>query len=155
MSVSDSASERYVQDPDVRLMLLVRDDNAAAFEELVSRYQARLRTILQHLVGSRDAAEDLAQEVFLRLFRTRKRYQPDAKFSTFLFTIAHNVASNARRTLARRREVQVYVREGLADGRSRGLATLEELAKEASGMMPTRQLDKLERAEVVRLAMQR
>ncbi len=50
-------------------MLRVRDDDAAAFEQLVSRYQSRLITVLQHLIGSRHQAEDLAQDVFLRLFR--------------------------------------------------------------------------------------
>ena len=103
MAVSESTAQRYaLRDPDVRLMLEVRDDNAAAFEELMLRYQGRLVTILTHLVGNRDQAEDLAQEVFLRVYRARKRYVPGAKFSTWLFTIANNVASNARRSRARR-----------------------------------------------------
>jgi RNA polymerase sigma-70 factor (ECF subfamily) len=151
LSDSESNANRYIAlDPDVRLMLRVRDDDATAFEQLVSRYQSRLITIMHHLMGSRDQAEDLAQEVFLRLFRARKRYQPEARFSTFLFTIAHNVASNARRTLARRKEVQVRNRESP----SRSVQTLEELAQDASSLMPTRQLDKAEAAEIVNLAME-
>ncbi len=149
--VTESTAERYtLSDPDVRLMLRVRDDDAAAFEQLVSRYQSRLITVLQHLIGSRHQAEDLAQDVFLRLFRSRKRYQPGARFSTYLFTIANNVASNARRTLARRKEVQAYQRQSP----SQPIPTLEELAKDASALMPTRQLDKSETAEIVNLAMQ-
>ena len=54
-------------------MLEVRDDSAAAFEQLVSRHQDRLINVLVHLVHSREWAEDLAQEVFLRVFRARKR----------------------------------------------------------------------------------
>ena len=131
-------------------MLKVRDDDAAAFEQLVNRYQARLITVLQHLVSSRDLAEDLAQDCFLRLFRSRKRYQPGARFSTFLFTIAHNVASNARRTLARRKEVQIKQRQS----QSEAVATLEEMAKEASALMPTRQLAKAETSEILMMAMQ-
>ena len=50
----------------------VRDDDAAAFEELMLRYQNRLVTVLEHLVGDRTQAEDLAQEVFLRVYRARK-----------------------------------------------------------------------------------
>lgn len=151
MSVSDSTANRYIAlDPDVRLMLRVRDDDAIAFEQLVARYQSRLLTVLQHLVGNRDRAEDLAQDVFLRLFRARKRYKPGARFSTFLFTIAHNVASNARRTLARRKEVQVRNKENP----SQGMVTLEEMAKEASALLPTRQLDKAEAAEIIALAME-
>jgi RNA polymerase sigma-70 factor (ECF subfamily) len=136
-------------DPDVRLMLQVRDDNAAAFEELVLRYQARLLTVLEHMVGRRIAAEDLAQDVFLRVYRARKSYTPGAKFSTWLFTIANNVARNALRTASRRKEVYME-----AEG-SGGVNfnSVKNLALEASGLMPTRRLDKAEMAEIVREAM--
>lgn len=151
LSVSETTAKRYTQsDPDVRLMLQVRDDNAAAFEELVSRYQNRLLTVLQHLLGRPEQAEDLAQEVFLRVYRARKTYVPGAKFSTWLFTIANNVASNARRSLARRREVNLQPSDSGALGSG---ISLEQLAKESSGLMPTRQLDKSEMAQIVRLAM--
>ena len=116
MVVSESTARRYeLQDPDVRLMLQVRDGSAAAFDELMTRYQSRLVTVLEHLTGRRDLAEDLAQEVFLRVYRARQRYVPGAKFSTWLFTIANNVASNALRTLARRPEVQVPPRDPNAE----------------------------------------
>jgi len=129
-------------------MLQVRDGDAAAFEELVRRYRDRLLTILEHLVGHREQAEDLAQDVFVRVFKARERYTPDAKFSTWLFTIANNVASNALRSRSRRREVGVPEGNG-AD--STPLA-LDQLAKAASGFMPTRALDKAEQAEMVRHA---
>jgi RNA polymerase sigma-70 factor (ECF subfamily) len=135
-------------DPDVRLMLQVREDNAVAFEELVLRYQSRLITVLQNLVQDRDRAEELAQDVFLRVYRARKSYAPEAKFSTWLFTIAHNVASNALRSLARRREVNVSV--GLSGELSS--KPMDDLASAPSGLMPTRQLDKAELTEVVRAA---
>jgi RNA polymerase sigma-70 factor (ECF subfamily) len=138
-----------LHDPDVRLMLQVRDGNAAAFEELVLRYQGRLLTVLEHLVGTREQAEDLAQEVFLRVFRARDRYTPDAKFSTWLFTIANRVASNARRSKSRRREVGVPDR-----GTDSEPMRLDQLAKAASGAMPARLLDKAETAEIVRLALE-
>ena len=94
--VSQSTARRYeLQDPDVRLMLEVRDGSAAAFDALMTRYQSRLVTVLGHLTGRRDLAEDLSQEVFLRVYRARERYVPGAKFSTWLYTIANNVASNA------------------------------------------------------------
>src|SRR5687767_1520088 len=136
-----------LHDPDVRLMLQVRDDNAGAFEELVLRYQARLVTVLEHLMHSRELAEDLAQEVFLRVYRARKSYQPEAKFCTWLFTIANNVAKNAKRTLARRREVSVSAKPN-----EENPAKLENMALAASGFMPARQLDKAERATMVRQA---
>ena len=149
MGISDSTAERYTaQDPDVRLMLQVRDDNAEAFEELMLRYQHRMVSLLSNLVGKRDLAEDLAQEVFLRVYRARKRYVPGSKFSTWLYTIAHNVASNALRTLSRRKEVNLApAQSGEFDGNS-----LDDAAVAASGCMPTRQLDKAELRDVVQLA---
>ena len=150
LAPSESTVLRYSElDPDVRLMLAVRDDDAAAFEELVKRYQARVVGILDHMIGDREAAEDLAQDVFLRIFRARKRYQPGSRFATWLFTITHNVARNARRSLSRRREVQIT---GDGNG-SHEMPTLETLAKEASGMMPTRLADQGEMSAVVRQAM--
>ena len=81
MTISESSAMNHqLHDPDVRLMLEVRDDKAAAFEELMLRYQNRLVTVLEHLVGRRDLAEDLAQDVFLRVYRARKRYVPGANF---------------------------------------------------------------------------
>lgn len=152
LSVTETTVQRYTHsDPDVRLMLQVRDDNAAAFEEIVSRYQDRLLTVLQHLLGKPGQAEDLAQEVFLRVYRARKTYVPGAKFSTWLFTIANNVASNARRSLARRREVNLQPTDSGPMGAG---VSLEQLAEEASGLMPSRQLDKAEMAHIVQLAME-
>jgi RNA polymerase sigma-70 factor (ECF subfamily) len=149
LALSDTTAQNYeLRDPDVRLMLQVRDDHAAAFEELVLRYQGRLITVLEQIVHQRDVAEDLAQEVFLRVFRARKTYHPGAKFSTWLFTIANNVASNALRSRARRREVTLAPAPN-ADSQA---TPLEQIALAASGLMPTRQLDHHERAEVVRQA---
>jgi RNA polymerase sigma-70 factor, ECF subfamily len=148
LAVSESSMRKYtLHDPDVRLMLQVRDDNAGAFEELVLRYQGRLVTVLEHLMHSRELAEDLAQEVFLRVYRARKSYQPEAKFCTWLFTIANNVAKNAKRTQARRREVNVS-----SKANEENPPKLENMALAASGLMPARQLDKSERADMVRMA---
>ena len=149
MPAGQSTAKFYeLRDPDVRLMLQVRDDDAGAFEELMLRYQARVVTVLEHLVGRRGQAEDLAQDVFLRVYRARKTYTPGAKFSTWLFTITNNVASNALRSMSRRREINV---EASKSG-SMGVSPLEQMALAASGLMPTRQLDKVEMRDVIRLA---
>jgi RNA polymerase sigma-70 factor, ECF subfamily len=101
-----------IRDPDIRLMLRVRDqDDSAAFSELVGRFQHRLVAVMNHLVGNADEAEDLAQEVFLRVYRTRQRYTPKAKFSTWLFTIANNLALNALRDRQRRPHMTLEVRD--------------------------------------------
>jgi len=149
--IGDTTAHRFAAiDPDVRLMLQVRDDDAGAFEELVARYQDRLIAVLEHLVRGRDQAEDLAQEVFLRVFRARKRYRPGARFSTWLFTIANNVASNALRRRRRRKEVDATTVVGGEDRQG----SLDEMATAASGLMPARQLDQLERAEMVQAAVE-
>lgn len=151
MAVTESTIERYTQsDPDVRLMLRVADDDALAFEELMRRHQNRVVGVLANVVGKRDMAEDLAQDVFMRVYRARKKYVPGAKFSTWLFTITNNVASNALRSLSRRKEVNLSPK---APDQSGGYS-LDQAALAASGLMPTRQLDKSEMSEVVRLAVQ-
>src|SRR5437763_15852627 len=100
---SDTRAVLSLRDPDVALMLRVRDsDDGAAFAELVERHRARLVGVMHHLVGKADEAEDLAQETFLRVYRTRTRYHPKAKFSTWLFTIANNLALNALRSRRRK-----------------------------------------------------
>ena len=129
-------------------MLRVRGDDAESFEELMLRYQNRVVSLLAHITGHRDMAEDLAQDVFLRIYRARKRYLPGSKFSTWLFTIAHNVASNAQRSLSRRREVSLAAK-ATADS---GPNAMDSAAVAASGLMPTRQLDKLELRDVVNMA---
>lgn len=150
--MSDSAvikAQKYeLLDPDVRLMLKVRDGNAGAFEELVERYQTRLVGIMEHLVPGQGQAEDLAQEVFMRVYRARQTYVPSAKFSTWLFTIANNVASNSIRKLVRRKEVNLT-----ASPSGASLARpLDNMAQAASELMPARQLDKAEASEIVKLA---
>lgn len=150
MVVSESSARRYALDPDVRLMLDVRDDKAAAFEELVARYQTRLLTVLKHLVGSREQAEDLAQEVFLRVYRSRKGYEPGAKFSTWLYTIANHAAANALRSRSRHPETTLQSR----DSGPMGARPLDNMLQASSGQMPARQLDKAEMREIVQMAIE-
>ena len=150
MVVSESSARRYALDPDVRLMLDVRDGNAAAFEELVLRYQGRLLTVLRHLVGSREQAEDLTQEVFLRVYRARENYEPGAKFSTWLYTIVNRLAANALRNRSRRPEVTLQT----GDSGPMGVRPLEKMLQASSGQMPARQLDKAEMREIVRMALE-
>lgn len=145
-----SAQQAALCDPDVRLMLEVRNGSASAFEELVLRYQSRVLAVLEHLVGNRDQAEDLAQDVFLRVYRARKTYEPNAKFATWLFRIVNNVAMNALRSRARRREQTVPFRPG----DSQHFDALDDAIQVPSGQIPARRLDKLEMREVVRLAME-
>ena len=137
------------KDPDVRLMLQVRDDLQGAFETLVERYQHRLVGVMVHLVGRADEAEDLTQEVFLRIYRTRKGYRPRAKFSTWLFTIANNLALNHLRKRGRK-AVGDPLGTG-ADSSASGALPATERAVSREGTAST-QLRKVELSEVVREA---
>ncbi len=148
MAIGHTSSQMALRDPDIRLMLRVRDDDAAAFGELVERFQHRLIAVMHHLVGSADEAEDLAQEVFLRVYRTRKKYTPKAKFSTWLFTIANNLALNALRDRKRRPVLPLEVRD------SGGFSTrpMEGLAPTCADP-PAHNLQQQELAAVIRTAL--
>ena len=131
-------------------MIRVRDGDDVAFRELVEKYQSRLVGILTHLVSDRETAQDLAQDVFLRVYRARERYQPTAKFSTWLFTITHNVASNSLRKTSRRKEINLVS----SPSGSMPVRPLESMAKEKSGMMPARQLLRTEMEDVMLAAIE-
>ncbi|MCE9582309.1 MAG: sigma-70 family RNA polymerase sigma factor [Planctomycetes bacterium] len=75
-------------------MLRVRDDDMQAYSLLVERFQQRVVNIVFRYTGDRAGAEDLAQEVFIKVFKARQSYQPVAKFSTWLFRIATNLCLN-------------------------------------------------------------
>ena len=82
---------------DLELMLRVREGDAASFEVLLRRYRLPLVGYFRRMVRDQSLAEDLAQEVFLRVYKSRERYQPDARFTTWLYRIATNLALNAIR----------------------------------------------------------
>jgi RNA polymerase sigma-70 factor, ECF subfamily len=82
---------------DVQLMLGVKQGDEGSFELLLQRYRRPLCHFLNRMVRDSAQAEDLAQEVFLRVYRARREYEPSAKFTTWLFRIATNLALNALR----------------------------------------------------------
>jgi RNA polymerase sigma-70 factor, ECF subfamily len=88
---------------DEDLMARAADDDTKAFTELVRRYQSRVIHLVSRLLNDRVVSEDLAQEVFVRVHLHRKNYRTGSKFSTWLFTIAANLAKNEIRRRKRRR----------------------------------------------------
>jgi RNA polymerase sigma-70 factor, ECF subfamily len=82
---------------DVQLMLDVKAGDEQSFELLLQRYRTPLVNFLYRMVKNREQAEDLAQEVFIRVYRAREEYVPTAKFTTWLFRIATNLALNSLR----------------------------------------------------------
>ena len=100
-----------VVDSDLDLMLRVRQGDASSFEELLRRYRTPLVRYFCRLVRDQALAEDLAQEAFLRVYNARHRYRPDARFTTWLYRIATNLALNAIRD-AKGRQLQDTANSG-------------------------------------------
>lgn len=86
-----------VLEHDTRLMLSVQAGDSASFGLLLDKYRASIVNYLYRMVHNHAIAEELAQDVFVRVYRSRMIYQPSAKFTTWLFRIATNVALNWRR----------------------------------------------------------
>jgi len=126
-------------------MLRVKEDDAMAFELLVDRFQRKIVRFMNGWTRNAEQAEDLAQEVFLRVYKSRKNYMPTAKFSTWLYRIAHNVASNHVRDSALRREYQL----SKAENSSTAGLVLENIAIAPSGFQPIRRLDNEERSQII------
>ena len=90
---------RRLEDGDVVSAFLGGEERA--FEELVDRYQGRLLNFVYRTIGDRDRAEDLVQEVFIRVYRHIGRFDRSKKFSTWIYTIASNLAKNELRNRSR------------------------------------------------------
>jgi RNA polymerase sigma-70 factor (ECF subfamily) len=129
-------------------MLRVQRDEPGAFEELIERYWSRVFGHFFRRLGDRQEAEDLVQDVFLRLFRYRKRYQPRAKFATWLFHITQNVARNAVRS--RRRHPCVRLGTLAGEDGDDGFPAAHLLPDR--GEAPSRPMERAELAGVVREA---
>lgn len=149
VATGQTSAQMAIRDPDIRLMLRVRDDDQAAFAELVERYQHRLVGVMHHLMNSTEEAEDLAQEVFMRVYRTRKKYTPKAKFSTWLFTIANNLALNALRNRQRKPVVALDVH----DSGPLGPRPAEQLVHNFRDPAPSSSLQQAELTARIRLAL--
>lgn len=90
---------------DEDLMQEIVQGSEEAFAALVTRYQNRIVNVVSRLINDRDRAQEIAQETFLRVFIHRERYRPSGKFSTWLYTIAMNLAKNEIRRRVRARGV--------------------------------------------------
>src|SRR5579864_77761 len=97
---------------DAQIMLRVKAGDQAAFEYLVQKFRRPMVSFMYRMSRNTAAAEDLAQEVFLRVYRSREGYEASAKFTTWLYRIATNLAVNhARDTRHERPEVTVSLDE--------------------------------------------
>jgi RNA polymerase sigma-70 factor (ECF subfamily) len=108
------------RDPDAELMLRVRDGDGASFGVLLEKHRVPVVHFLYRMIQNHAVAEELAQEVFLRVYRSRATYEPTAKFTTWLFRIATHLALNS-----------------LRDGKHE---RMQERLDETSGDLPARQV---------------
>jgi len=107
-------------DLDAELMLRVKEGDGASFGVLLNKHRASVVRFLYRMVQNHAVAEELAQEVFLRMYRSRGTYEPTAKFTTWLFRIATHLALNS-----------------LRDGKNE---KLQERLDDDSGDLPVRQV---------------
>jgi RNA polymerase sigma-70 factor (ECF subfamily) len=117
---------QFALDPDTALMLKVSEGDAPSFGLLLQRHRVSVVKHLHRLVRNHAIAEELAQEVFIRIYRSRSKYRPDAKFTTWLFRITMNIALNWRRDTRREagfvrldRDLQGTRKLQLSDGEPR------------------------------------
>jgi RNA polymerase sigma-70 factor, ECF subfamily len=106
--MSDDANE-------ARFIERLRGRDERAFNDLVKRYERRVFGLLLRLIGRRDEAEDLAQEVFVQVFKAIGGFRGDAKLSTWIFRIAVNLSKNRTKYLARRRSDSQDHFDGIGD----------------------------------------
>ncbi|MEO8100395.1 MAG: RNA polymerase sigma factor [Acidobacteriota bacterium] len=114
---------------DAQLMLRVREGDETSFAILLERHRGPVVHFLYRMVGNQAVSEELAQEVFLRVYKSRAGYEPTAKFTTWLFRIATHLALNAIRDGKKEKSNQSLDQE-LPDGRERqisdGARTVEQ-----------------------------
>ncbi len=132
---------------DVQLMLDVKAGDERSFEVLLRKYRTPVINFLYRMVHDSAIAEDLAQEVFLRVYRARREYAPSAKFTTWMFRIATNLALNAVRD-NRYRQLEISMDQPVETNES------EQPALEVADSTPTaeQQLVARTRTELIRNA---
>ena len=109
---SHSVAGDFGQMDDAAIMLALRDGNMAGFDFLIQKYRKPIIHFMYRMVHNQAVAEELAQEVFLRVYRSRETYRAEARFSTWLYRIATNLGVNhARDTRHERTASMVYLDE--------------------------------------------
>ncbi len=137
-------------EPDAELMLRVKAGDPASFSLLVERHRDPVIRFLYRMVEHQGVAEELAQEAFLRVYRARSGYEPSAKFATWLFRIAANLALNhLRGTRRERAEAAEAEPERCADGAPTAEQALVEQAGVAEIRRAIEALPAKQRAAVV------
>ena len=114
MSGKDREDQRRSEEDaeDVRLMRLVAGGDTSAFEKVIERHQALVAGTAARMLGSNSDVEDIAQQVFIRVWKSARRYVPRAKFTTWLLKITRNLVFNELRRAKRRAHVPLQSEPG-------------------------------------------
>jgi RNA polymerase sigma-70 factor, ECF subfamily len=114
MSGKDREDQRRSEEDaeDVRLMRLVAGGDTSAFEEVIERHQALVAGTAARMLGSNSDVEDIAQQVFIRVWKSARRYVPRAKFTTWLLKITRNLVFNEMRRSKRHAHVPLQSEPG-------------------------------------------
>src|SRR6266511_5531939 len=117
MAASDPGNQgRSEEDAeDVRLMRLVSQGDTSALEELIERHQALVAGTVARMLSSNSDVEDIAQQVFIRVWKSARRYVPRAKFTTWLLKITRNLVFNELRRAKRHAHVPLQPEPGAED----------------------------------------
>lgn len=99
---SDKKAQSYLSDPDVVLMLKFQEGDKASFERLMEKYYKSIFNLVYRFLGTREIAEDLTQEVFIKIYKSAARYKPQAKLQTWIYQITKNISLNELRKLKRK-----------------------------------------------------
>src|SRR5438067_11563820 len=144
MAIAGTASAQFNSATDVELIRTAVAGREAAFEQLVVRYQRPIAAYVYRMVGDYDAALDLTQEVFIKVYNSLARYRSEFKFSTWIYKIAHNAAIDHLRCYAVREQALT----GSIDGDRR------EVAIESRRLTPEQESERRERCSEIESVVQ-
>lgn len=111
ISRTTPATHAAGDEEDVGLMARIAEGDEAAFRILVERHQNAVVGTVSRMLNDPTEAEDISQQVFIRIWKHAKRWRPEAKFTTYLFTVTRNLVFNESRRRSRRKEVSTDERE--------------------------------------------
>lgn len=135
----------YLTDPDVQAMLAFQQGDKRAFEQLMIKYFPRVLNFIFRYVGDRSLAEDLTQEVFIKVYKSAPHYQVKSKLSTWIFTIAKNISLNE----LRKHRVRIQSLDATHDT---GEGHVQVQLADANQLDPAEQILKSEKNKLIRQA---
>ena len=140
--------EKFKNTSDIQLMLNFKEGSIPAFEELIKRYKKSVMNVIYRFLGDRDEAENLSLEVFLRVYKSAKRYRVKAKFSTWLYKIAVNLSLSELKK--RRKHFSISLNTPIATDKGESGELIDEMAD--SSPPPEKILEEKERNLLIKEA---